>query len=239
MSEITCIIIDDEPLARDILESYIAKSPQLKLVGKCRNAMEAKELLLVKKVNLMFVDINMPEISGLTFVKSLDDKPLFIFTTAYSEYAIDGFNLEAIDFLLKPISFERFEKSILKVAEYYQLRNDNQVSESDLENDFIYIKANQQMQKVAYADISYVEAFADYVKIYLPNRKIVTLQTMKNMEEKLPKDQFIRIHRSFIVNQKHISSYSPTNCKIGENILPVGKSYKDAFSNLMKNNKSL
>lgn len=239
MSEITCIIIDDEPLALDILESYIAKFPQLILVGRCRNAMEAKELLSVKKVNLMFVDINMPEISGLTFVKSLNDKPLFIFTTAYSEYAVDGFDLEAIDFLLKPISLERFQKSISKVAEYYQLRDDNQVSESDLENEFIYIKANQQMQKVAYADINYVEAFADYVKIYLPEKKIVTLQTMKNMEEKLPKDKFIRVHRSFIVNQKHITSYSTTNCKVGDINLPVGKSYKDAFSSLMKNINSL
>lgn len=237
--KLDCIIVDDEPLALDILETFIKKNENLNLVGRCRNAIEAKELLAVKKIDLMFLDINMPEISGLTFIKSLSEKPAFIFTTAYSEYALDGFELDALDFLLKPISEERFNKSVQKALEYASFQNSDEVSESNLENEFIYIKVNNQMTKVFYDEISHIEAFADYVKIFLNDKKLVTLQTMKNMENKLPTDKFIRIHRSFIVNQNRVTSYNSGNCNIGDLQFPIGKSYKDNFLETMKSKMTL
>ncbi len=237
--KLDCIIVDDEPLALDILENFISKNKNLNLVGRCRNAIEAKEFLTAKKIDLMFLDINMPEISGLTFIKSLDEKPAFIFTTAYSEYALDGFELDALDFLLKPISEDRFNKSLQKALEYASFQNSDEISETNLENDFFYIKVNNQMTKVFYDEISHIEAFADYIKIFLGAKKLVTLQTMKNMENKLPQNKFIRIHRSYIVNQKKVTVYNSSNCQIGDLQFPVGKSYKENFLETMKSQVTL
>jgi DNA-binding LytR/AlgR family response regulator len=162
-----------------------------------------------------------------------------MFTTAYSEYAIDGFELDAIDYLLKPIAYDRFEKAIEKAKEYYTIKNNSGLTESDLENDFIFVKANQQLIKLAYGEILYVEAFADYVKIFLNDRKIVTLQTMKKMGAKLPSDIFSRVHRSFIVNRKAVQSFSTTVCWVNGEKIPVGKNYKNDFIKLMKSNPIL
>ena len=186
-----CIALDDEPLALDIIEAYVKKHQELHLVARCNNAAEASEILKKQSIDLMFLDIQMPGINGLNFIRSLEQKPLFMFTTAYSEYAIDGFELDAIDYLLKPIAYDRFEKAVEKAKEYYSIKNNLDVIESDLENEYIFVKANQQLVKLSYGEILYVEAFADYVKIFLNDRKIVTLQTMKKMESKLPKDIFM------------------------------------------------
>ena len=190
-----CIAVDDEPLALDILEAYINKHPDLNLVARCNNAAEASEVLKKRSVDLMFLDINMPEINGLTFVKSLENKPLFMFTTAYPDHAVEGFELDAIDYLLKPIAYDRFEKGVEKAKEYFNIKKNADVAESDLENEHIFVKANQKLIKLAYSDIYYIEAFADYVKIFLEDKKIVTLQTMKNMEKRLPAELFSRVHR--------------------------------------------
>lgn len=234
-----CIALDDEPLALDIIEAYVKKHPELNLVARCNNAEEATEILKNHPIDLMFLDIQMPGINGLNFIRSLEQKPLFMFTTAYSEYAIDGFELDAIDYLLKPIAYDRFEKAVEKAKEYYSIKNNLDVTESDLDNEYIFVKANQQLVKLSYGEILYVEAFADYVKIFLNDRKIVTLQTMKKMESKLPKDIFSRVHRSFIVNRKAVESFSTSICEINGVKIPVGKSYKNDFVQLMKSNPIL
>lgn len=234
-----CIALDDEPLALDIIEAYVKKHPELNLIARCNNAEEASKVLNSQHIDLMFLDIQMPGVTGLNFVRSLKNKPLFMFTTAYSEYAIDGFELDAIDYLLKPIAYDRFEKAIEKAKEYYTIKNNSGLTESDLENDFIFVKANQQLIKLAYGEILYVEAFADYVKIFLNDRKIVTLQTMKKMEAKLPNDIFSRVHRSFIVNRKAVQSFSTSVCEVNGEKIPVGKNYKNDFIKLMKSNPIL
>jgi DNA-binding LytR/AlgR family response regulator len=234
-----CIALDDEPLALDIIEAYVKKHPELNLIARCNNAEEASKVLNSQHIDLMFLDIQMPGVTGLNFVRSLKNKPLFMFTTAYSEYAIDGFELDAIDYLLKPIAYDRFEKAIEKAKEYYTIKNNSGLTESDLENDFIFVKANQQLIKLAYGEILYVEAFADYVKIFLNDRKIVTLQTMKKMEAKLPSDIFSRVHRSFIVNRKAVQSFSTSVCEVNGEKIPVGKNYKNDFIKLMKSNPTL
>lgn len=234
-----CIAVDDEPLALDIIESYVNKHPDLKLIARCNNAAEASEVLKTHKVDLMFLDIQMPEISGLNFIRSLEHKPLFMFTTAYPDFALEGFELDAIDYLLKPIAYDRFEKGVEKAKEYFSIKNDAEVAETDLENEHIFVKANQKLIKLAYNDIYYVEAFADYVKIFLADRKIVTLQTMKNMEKKLPGELFSRVHRSFIVNRRHVESFSTSFCEVNGTRIPIGKNYKDDFVSVMKGNNIL
>jgi DNA-binding LytR/AlgR family response regulator len=234
-----CIAVDDEPLALDIIEAYVTKHPELTLVARCNNAAEASEVLKKHKVDLMFLDIQMPEITGLSFVKSLEHKPLFMFTTAYPDYALEGFELDAIDYLLKPIAYDRFEKGVEKALEYYKIKQNSDVAESDLENEHFFVKANQKLIKLSYSEIYYVEAFADYVKIFLADKKIVTLQTMKNMERKLPPEMFSRVHRSFIVNRNHVASFSTSVCEVNDVKIPIGKNYKEAFVALMKSNTIL
>ncbi len=224
-----CLVVDDEPLALDILESYIKKVPDLELVGKCSNALEASEFLKNHKVDLMFLDIQMPEITGLEFMRSLSNPPLVVFSTAYSEFAVEGFELNALDYLLKPVAFDRFNKTIERVREYMSLKKSDEVEAPDLENDHIFIKSNQKQVKLSYDQIFYVEAFADYVKLYTAEKRYITLQTMKNMELKLPKEKFIRVHRSFIVGLKYITSFYSSEVEIGAVKIPVGKNYKDEF----------
>lgn len=234
-----CIAVDDEPLALDIIENYVSKHPDLELIARCNNAAEASEVLKNRKVDLMFLDIQMPEISGLSFIKSLDQKPLFIFTTAYPDYALEGFELDAIDYLLKPIAYDRFEKSVSKAQEYYKLKSSEDVAETNMEEEFIFVKANQKLIKLSYSEIYYVEAFADYVKIFLEDKKIVTLQTMKNMERKLPSETFSRVHRSYIVNRNHVQSFSGSKIEVNGVGIPIGKNYKEPFLNLMRSNNIL
>jgi DNA-binding LytR/AlgR family response regulator len=224
-----CLIVDDEPLALDIMESYINRNSALTLVGRCSNALEASEFIKNQKVDLIFLDIEMPEINGIEFIKSLQNPPLVVFCTAYSDFAVEGFELNAIDYLLKPVSYERFSKTIERVTEYAALKKVDSVEAPDLENDHIFIKSNQKQIKLSYDQILYVEAFADYVKLYTPEKRYITLQTMKNMEQKLPKDKFIRVHRSFIVGIKYINSFNSSEIEIGTVKIPVGKNYKDEF----------
>jgi len=224
-----CLLVDDEPLALDILESYIKKFPELELMGKCSNALEASEFLKNNTIDLMFLDIQMPEITGLEFARSLAHPPLIVFCTAYSDFAVEGFELDAIDYLLKPVSLDRFNKTIERAKEYINLKKNDSVEAPDLDNDYIFIKSNQKQIKLSYDQIIYVEAFADYVKLYTNEKRYVTLQTMKNMEQKLPKDKFIRVHRSFIVGIKYITSFNSSELEIGAVKIPVGKNYKDEF----------
>lgn len=229
-----CLLVDDEPLALDILEGYISRTPGLELVGKCSNALEASEFIKNYKIDLMFLDIQMPEITGLEFMRSLSDPPLVVFCTAYSDFAVEGFELNAIDYLLKPVAFDRFSKTIERATEYLSLKRNDGVESSDLSNDYIFIKSNQKQIKLSYDQIQYVEAFADYVKLHTPEKRYITLQTMKNMELKLPKTKFIRVHRSFIVALSSITSFNSSEVEIGPVKIPVGKNYKDEFLATMK-----
>jgi DNA-binding LytR/AlgR family response regulator len=233
---IKCIAIDDEPLALEIIEAHASKIDNLKLISKCTNAIEALEFIKKEQPDLIFCDINMPEISGLEFANAIKDKNiLFVFTTAYSEYAVEAFALDALDYLLKPISFERFKKAVDRAEEYFDLKNQTIQPHSELAEGHLFVKADSRMVKINYEDIWYVEAFADYVKIYTSeDKRIVTLQTMKNMEQTLPSHLFARVHRSYIVAINKVLAVGIHDIKIGNKNLPLGKNYKDAFAEKIK-----
>ncbi len=233
---IKCMAIDDEPLALEIIESHISKFPHLKLISKCSNAIEASESIKIEKPDLIFCDINMPEISGIDFMKSIKDTGiLLIFTTAYSEYAVDAFTLDALDYLLKPISLDRFKKSIGRADEYFEFKNKSEQPQSEMANQHMFVKADSKMLKINYDDIWYVEAFADYVKIFIEeDKRIVTLQTMKSMDQNLPEDKFVRVHRSYIVAINKIKSIGTHDVQVGNKSIPLGKNFKEAFSQKMQ-----
>jgi DNA-binding LytR/AlgR family response regulator len=230
-----CIAVDDEPLALEIIEAHVGKCDNLKLIAKCANAIEAAEAIQHEKPDLIFCDIHMPEISGIDFMKTLQNSGiLVVFTTAYAEYAVDAFTLDALDYLLKPISLERFKKSIERAEEYFTFKNNTEQPHAEMNVGHMFVKADSKMVKINYEDIWYVEAFADYVKIYTSeDRRIVTLQTMKNMEQSLPADKFARVHRSYIVATDKVKSIGAHEVQIGNKSIPLGKNYKDAFAQRM------
>jgi len=240
---INVIIVDDEPLAQDVLETYIEKIPELNLVAKCNNALEANEALKEHEVDLMFLDIQMPQLTGIDFLKTLSKPPQVIFTTAYPNYALEGFELNALDYLLKPISLERFMKAVNKAEEQIELqRRDNAAAPAGEEGaDFIFVKADKKLVKVHYRDILYIEGLKDYVIIRLPQDRVITLQTMKSLEEKLPQNMFKRIHRSYIVNLDRIEAIVGNMVEVVEKgkpkHLPIGKNYRDELLEIVNRNK--
>lgn len=228
--------VDDEPLALEIMEAHINKCDNLKLIAKCSNAIEAAEAIKREKPDLILCDIHMPEISGIDFMKSLQNSGiLVVFTTAYTEYAVDAFTLDALDYLLKPVSFDRFKKSVDRAEEYFSIKNKSEQPQAEMNEGFMFVKADSKMIKINYDEIWYVEAFADYVKIYTgEDKRIVTLQTMKNMEQSLPADKFARVHRSYIVAINKVVAIGAHEVKIGNKSIPLGKNYKDAFAQRMQ-----
>lgn len=221
-----CIIIDDEQLARNLVENYVSKIPFLELVGSYKSAIEALEPLKEKPVDLIITDIQMPELLGTELVKSLSEKPLVVFTTAYRDYAIEGFELEATDYLLKPFSFERFLKSMQKAREFYDLKNQS----SDAPNfkaDYLTVKADHKLYKVLYAEIKYIEGMREYVSFHIATGRITALMSLKSLEEKLPQTQFIRCHKSFIVNKTNVTALESGHLLLGEKRIPIGQSYKE------------
>lgn len=240
---INTIIVDDEPLALDVLETYIEKIPELNLVARCNNAFEANEALKKNDVDLMFLDIQMPQLTGIDFLKSLIDPPAVVFTTAYSNYAIEGFEVNAVDYLLKPISLERFMKAANKAIEQIELRrreNAHQLEMNDAE-EFTFVKADKKFVKVKYSEVLYIEGLKDYVIIRTEKGRVITLQTMKSLEEKLPSKYFRRIHRSYIVNIDKVEAIMGNAVEIIEKgnpkHLPIGKNYRDDFLNIISDNK--
>jgi two-component system LytT family response regulator len=230
---IRSIIIDDEPLALKQMESYINNIPYLELVAACQSAIDAKELLKNDKIDVMFCDINLPELNGLDFVKSLDNPPMVVFTTAYSEYAIEGFQLEAIDYLLKPFGFDEMKRAADKVKKRYDaLRTLQEVSQID-EDDAIFLKTEYKIVRINIGHIRYVEAMSEYLRIYLEDysRPIIVLLSMKKMEERLPKRSFMRVHRSYIINLKNIKEVSKNRIMLDDDIdVPIGDSYREQFN---------
>lgn len=243
---INVIIVDDEPLAQDVLETYIEKIPELNLVRKCNNALEANEALKSESVDLMFLDIQMPQLTGIDFLKTLTKPPLVIFTTAYPNYAIEGFELNALDYLLKPISLERFMKAVNKAIDQIELQQKDtsyaagQGQEED-NKEYIFVKADKKLVKVNYADIIYIEGLKDYVIIRMDKSRIITLQTMKSLEEKLPEQSFKRIHRSYIVNINMINAIVGNMVEVMEKNqakhLPIGKNYRDELLDIVNKNR--
>lgn len=227
-----CIALDDEPLALSLIEDFSKKIPYLNYIKSCKNAFEAIETIQKNKIDLIFLDINMPNITGIEFIKSLESKPMVIFTTAYSEFAVQGFELNAVDYLVKPFLFERFFKAVNKAYDLYNLhkKTTQEVIEThDKTENFIFVKSDYSSVKILLNDIFYIEGLKDYVKIHLHDKKILSLITMKKMEETLPADKFIRVHRSFIVALDKIESIQRNRIIIQKKWIPVGNSYKDDF----------
>jgi len=227
-----CIAIDDEPLALRLVSEYISRFPALQLVKTFDDAISGAEFLKTKPVDLLFIDINMPDITGIDLVRSLPVKPIVIFTTAYKNFAYEGFELEALDYILKPIDFKRFEKAVEKAIDYYRYKNKttNEPSEESL-----YVYSEYRMVKIELSTIEYMESMEDYIKIHLTNAKtVLTLMPLKKVLEKLPADKFQRIHRSYIVPVNKIRSIQNRKVKLTDVELPVSESYQDFIRNWMK-----
>lgn len=225
---ISCIIVEDEPLARQLMQSHVVKTPELKLMASFSDPVEAIAYLRENPVDLLFSDIQMPGITGIALLKILKKPPLVVFTTAYSEYALEGYELDVVDYLIKPIPFGRFLKSVEKVAS--RLSNSLQ-SEKD---DFIFVKDGTKYVRVNLDDILYIESLKDYVALHLPDRKILSLQTMKSLESTLPASRFVRIHNSYIVAIPALHSIEKEKVLIGNQYLPVSETYKKALRDLIE-----
>jgi len=222
---INCMIIDDEPLARKGLKEYIADVGFLTLVGEFDNPMRATELLSRGEVQLLFLDIQMPKITGLEFFKTLQNAPPVIFTTAFPQYALEGFEVNALDYLVKPVSFDRFLKAVLKAKEYYEVRDTN-TKEAD-SAEYFFIKADNKLVKILFDDVLFVEALQNYVTIHTPAKKYITYLTFKSVEEYLPPDKFLKVHKSYIVAASKIDSIEGNDIRIGQHHIPISRNQKD------------
>ena len=243
---IKCIAIDDEPLALRQLSKYMERIGDLEVVALCNSAHSAEKVLGEKEVDVMFVDINMPDLSGVDFVRGLENPPMVIFTTAYSEYAIEGFKLDAVDYLLKPFSFDEFQRAVGKarsLLELQRLRGEQVTSSVDTSaqgtsenNDCISIKADYKVSLVKYADIIYIESVGEYVRLHLTSgSSIMTLLRLKNIESALPSDRFMRVHRSYIVNLGHVAGYARGRVYLdNEEYVPISINYRNQFREYME-----
>ena len=229
--EIKCVAIDDEPLALQLIRAYIQRFPALRLLHTFDDAVAGAEYLRNQEIDLLFVDINMPDISGIELVRSLQPKPAVIFTTAYKKFAIDGFELNALDYLLKPISFERFEKAAEKAIDYLQYRDVQKRASEQV----LFVRSEYQLVKINLHDIEYIESFEDYIKIHQTGAKpVMTLMTLKNILEKLPPGQFQRVHRSFVVAISKIRTIVNRKIRLSAAEIPISDSYADFISKWRK-----
>lgn len=219
----TCIIVDDEPLSQDVLKKYIADTPMVELVAVCSDAFEANQIIASNDIQVIYLDINMPKLSGISFAKTMIKPPLLIFTTAYPEYAIEGFEVDAIDYLVKPFSYERFLKATNKAIEKINLSQlKNVVSDS-----FILLKSDKKVFKINYDDIHYLQSYGDYIKVFTNEKCLIVHDTFKNIQEQLPIQFFQRIHKSYIVALDRIKYIEGNQIKICEELLPIGLNFKD------------
>ncbi|MEO9966890.1 MAG: LytTR family DNA-binding domain-containing protein [Reichenbachiella sp.] len=230
-NKLRCLIVDDEPLAANVLEKYILRLDHLTLVGKSQNAVEAFNILNAQAIDLMFLDIKMPQITGLEFLRSLRRPPAVIFTTAYRDFALEGFEMSAVDYLLKPISFERFLKAISKIVDSSSGQSANE-SASDslntLDREYIFVREDKRMKKVLLTDILFIESIKDYVKIITKSGPVMTYLKMNYLEEQLPDQLFLRAHKSYIINIQAIQAYGATDIEIEGTVIPIGRHYKQA-----------
>jgi DNA-binding LytR/AlgR family response regulator len=226
---IHCIAIDDEPLALQLISEYCQRISFLRLEKTFTNTDEAHAYLVENTVDLLFLDIQMPDINGVQFYKNLSKKPPVIFTTAYKDYAVEGFNADAVDYLLKPFEYDRFLKACYKAKEYIEFLNSQ-----ELQMNSIFVKVNYEIMKINLKDIDLIEALDDYIKIYIPPTPVLTLMTLKNIAEKLPTRDFIRVHRSFIVPIAKVDKFSKTKLWVKGKEIPIGSSYTHVYDQLMQ-----
>jgi DNA-binding LytR/AlgR family response regulator len=227
---IKCIIVEDETLAQDVLKSHLQNYGGWELVGVCRNAPEALEALQTQEVDVMFLDIRLPGMSGLNFLRTLTDPPLVVLTTAYAEYAVESYEFSVIDYLLKPISFERFSRAVSKIVDG---RLFSSAGHDKLPGDHIFVKSNSKFFKVNFSEILYIEGMKDYLKIHTPEYTLVTHQTMNELEKTLPSRQFIRVHKSYIVAIGHIRTIYGNSVELGKVTIPIGINYKEMVMTLV------
>ena len=224
----TCLIVDDEQLARKLLEEFVAKVPMLELKGMCKNPLEAMDILKSEHIDIMFLDIQMPELTGVEFVKTLQQKPAIIFTTAYSEYALEGYELDVIDYLVKPFPLDRFIKAVNKAIEFIDLKSSaGKIDRDNMDSNYILLHADHKIYKVNLDDIQYIEGLKEYVSYYTKEKRIIVLQSLKSIEESLPSNKFIRVHRSYIVPISRIKTLDGNQVQIGDKLIPIGRSYKE------------
>ncbi|MGY3211949.1 LytR/AlgR family response regulator transcription factor [Mucilaginibacter sp. HD30] len=228
-TQINCMVVDDEPIARDILTGYLEKTPGLKLLKSCMNATEAYEGLYQHQVDLIFLDIQMPVITGTDFLRSLRQPPLVIFTTAYQEYAIEGFELNSVDYLLKPVTYERFCQAVQKAKERLTFKAADQSPRHPpvAAADYLFIKQDTRLVRVNYDQISYIQAEKDYSSVYLEDKRLLASMHLKLFEDTLPKEKFLRVHRSYIVNLSKILSIKGNTAELGEVAIPISLNYRD------------
>lgn len=230
--KVNCLVIDDEPRALDLLEDFIQKVPYLNLVARCEGPMEAFPYFEKEEIDLVLLDIRMPDLSGTQFLKTLNKKPAVIFVTAHNEFAVEGFELDAIDYLLKPVPFDRFLAAVNKAYEYISLRKTRSLLKKD---DFLFIKTSHKIQKIFYNDILYLEGLKDYTRIHLADSKkpFVTLQSLKYFENRLPHEDFIRIHRSYIISLRKVDTVSRKAVSLGETELPCSEHYRNMLYSII------
>ena len=223
-----CIIVDDEPLAIEVIENYLIQLDGYEIMARCKNAIEAFSILENNEIDLLFLDIQMPKLTGIEFLKSLTNPPQVILTTAYIDYAVEGYELDVLDYLVKPIAFERFIKSIAKYSKLVKQKQGQHLSKIKVENlqDYIYVKANKKNYKIQFSNILYVESVKDYVKIHQLENRLMVKTTLSDFEHQLPSESFLRTHRSYVVNLNHITSHTFKDVEIGEIEIPIGVSYK-------------
>lgn len=228
MKQLQCIAIDDEPLALEVLQRFAEKIPAIKLVRTFQNPLEAVQFLQDEPIDLVFLDIQMPDLNGLQLLNSIAEKPLIIFTTAYPEYAVDSYELDAVDYLLKPILFDRFLKAVNKAIQLNR-------GEEAQEKDYIFIKSDTRFFKVNYEDILYIEGMRDYIAVHTPKQKILTLMSMTKMLDKLPDASFMRVHKSYIIGVNHISMIQHNRVIVSDKEIPISNSYKESFLKFVEN----
>ena len=235
---IRTIAIDDEPLALQLVSGYVSKTPFLELVGSFDNPLDAMEFLNDNPVNLIFLDIQMPDLTGIEFARILENRPKIIFTTAYANYALEGFKLEAVDYLLKPFSYEEFLKAARKAERLIKLEQAEQKETIDANNEFLFLKSEYKIRRINFNDIRYIEGLKDYVKVYLQNepKPILSINSLKSLEAKLPENKFMRVHRSFIVNLEKVDTIERSRIIFGKVYIPVSEQYKEKFQQYLDKN---
>lgn len=236
MNKITCIAIDDEPLALGLIVSYVNKTPFLELLAEFDNPIDAMEFIQENDVQLIFLDIQMPDLTGLEFARTLNEECKVIFTTAYAKYAVEGFQLHAFDYLLKPISYEVFLNAVKRAKQHFKLLDSSTNQSLESGEDYLFIKADYQIQRIEYNDILYIEGLKDYVKLYTnsSSKPFVFHATMKSVEEKLPSNEFMRVHRSYIVSLHKIKTIERDRILFGDKRIPISKQYKSDFDDFIK-----